>query len=438
MQLSVSKSRKARYPPLSPPLPPNKYITPFIRTGPSYTGTPGLAEEQQQERQPEAPTPPQAALLPQDAPPLIGLMHEVQPAQAAPPPPPPAGVPALPAVAPTIGVMGEDLDEDFRPHLAEMQEVRMLPSPLEAKDPLLLHAEALLDSGIRADLAAVIALASAARQGRPPNPSAVCARDGDGPVSKSQQGSYDRFTSLDINTDLPTLAAIRKEAMAAKRVQAPCPELNGALQFLEGRNDERPRADDAQALVSRIPCLVPKQRSTAQLPERLQKPEPGKLSTIDPAGFLETHAEHCGKCQKDKPCPIVALAEWVGALTLPFLPGRPLPQDLHPTPRDQPFDPDMATLAKALISEGTLERSDDVLNYAKMQLANRTTIKLTPEEELQIVKDGSPAALRIASQKASLFLEAFFKALGDDASPSSTPAAQSGPLGPPPRAPQGQ
>ena len=67
----------------------------------------------------------------------------------------------------------------------------------------------------------------------------MCARDGDAAVSSSQQASFDRFSRHELRTDLPTMAAIRREAMAAVRSSARCPELDGALKFLEARNDTR-------------------------------------------------------------------------------------------------------------------------------------------------------------------------------------------------------
>ena len=113
---------------------------------------------------------------------------------------PAAEPPAIHAVSYTTS----ELDEDLRPHLAEVPTEEPAPAaaPADPSSPLHLRAQALYASGVRADLAAVQALAEAARQGRHP--------------------------------------------------------------------------------------------------------------------ILKAHAQHCNRCEKDAPCSIVSLAEWVGGLTIPF------------------------------------------------------------------------------------------------------------------------
>jgi hypothetical protein len=291
-------------------------------------------------------------------------------------------------------------------------------------DPVLLRALQLVQGGLRGDEAAVLALALAATQGRPPRPQATCARDGSAPAQPLQQASYTAFTSGNLCTSLPTLAAVRKQAMQAAEELAPCPELKELQKRLEA-SDKRPRADDPYDLCRRIPFLAPVRASSVQLPPRQQRPEPGKLSTLDPAGFLAAHTSSCERCTRDAMCSIPALAGWVGGLVLPFLEGHPQQASLRPHPSTaDDYDPVLAGLVTAMWEEGTLEQSDDVLNYSSLFIAWKASVKLTREQEDSIKAGGSPAALAVASTHASTFLEAYKASLQPSLSGSAPPSSK--------------
>ncbi len=298
-----------------------------------------------------------------------------------------------------------DVDDDEAPQLAA--------APSAANDDLWVVQLAHSFQHFRPDVAAVAALAVAARSGRSPCPARVCARDPSHTLSPSQTASYSAYVSDTELPALPTLKELRRDAMSAAQAGNRDPELDTLLAAAE--RDVRPRSDVAHELCKVLPHLKPCPRSTVDLAPRLQGPAPGKLSTLDPAGFLDAHAAHCSRCAGDAPCAIPPLAEWLGAVTLPFK-AEPLPEQLRMTVEAEAYDETLADRVWALLDEGSLEQSEDVVHVSPLFLTWKTSVALSVDELAKVMAEGSAGALSLAEQRAQLFIAAYKEAL---AQPSS-------------------